>query len=369
MACPMNGDATTPCGSSVEESALNYTSYLHLNELLNCTEPKTEVHDEHLFIIVHQAYELWFKQIILEIDSVREIFSKAIVDEREMLKVNSRLGRVVKILTLLIDQISILETMSPLDFVSFRNDLWTSSGFQSWQFRLIENKIGVKASQRIQYNSAKYRDIFEGNLHTIVEKSENEPSLAALVASWLERTPGLNTESFDFWKEFIEACNKWFNDDMEEALKETDVIKREKLIESRNSHQENFKQIFVQENYDVLVARGDRSLSWSAFKGALMIYYNRDDLLFHGPFQMLSLLMDIDVLLTKWRNGHVLLVQRQIGSKLGTGRSSGYLYLKSTVSDRYRPFLDLFQLSNYLLPTKYVKELHQSLSALQLKTL
>merc|ERR1712080_364683 len=103
--------------------------------------------------------------------------------------------------------------------------------------------------------------------------------------------------------------------------------------------------------------------------GALMIYYNRDDLLFHGPFQMLSLLMDIDALLTKWRNGHVLLVQRQIGSKLGTGRSSGYLYLKSTASDRYRPFLDLFQLSNYLLPTKYVKELQQTLSSSQLKTL
>jgi len=341
---------------------------LQIEELLKCTVPQTDVHDEHLFIIVHQVYELWFKQILCEIDSIRKIFSQPYVDERKMLKVNCRLGRVVKIFTVLVDQISILETMTPLDFASFRSELGTSSGFQSWQFRLIENKIGVKASQRIQYNQQKYRDIFEGHMQELVDKSENEPSLADLVLSWLERTPGLTTKHFNFWEEFIGVCEKWFTEEMEEAMKESDQTRREQLITSYQRHQENFKQIFVKENYDALIARGDRVFSWSAFKGALMIYYYRHEVQFHEAFQLLSLLMDIDGLLTKWRSGHVLLVQRQIGSKLGTGGSSGYLYLKSTVSDRYRPFLDLFQLSNYLVPNKYIKELQEIYSTSQLNS-
>jgi len=281
-----------------------------------------------------------------------------------MLKVNSRLGRIVKIFTVLVDQISVLETMTPLDFAAFRGSLGTSSGFQSCQFRLVENKIGVKYANRIQYNQAKYKEVFKSEPEQAaqIDQSESEQSLADLVAAWLERTPGLETENFDFWKEFIAACHRWFTEEQQEAAQEPDAAKREKILESCKSHEENFKQIFMKEKYDELVKRGDRSFPWAAFKGALMIYYNRDEVLFHEPFQMLSLLMDIDVLMTKWRSAHVLLVQRMIGSKAGSGGSSGYFYLRSTVGDKYRPFLDLFQLSNYLIPQKYVNELQMSLS-------
>lgn len=361
MACPFTGNGTKPRQEDKDNNdSLTYSSYLKVHDLLNCMQQQTEHHDEHLFIITHQVYELWFKQVLFEIDSVRDIFAQPCVDEREMLKINRRLGRVVKIFTVLVDQINILETMTPLDFAEFRSSLGTSSGFQSWQFRLIENKIGVKATQRIQYNQSKYSEIFDEQLREMIEKSETEPSLASLVASWLERTPDLAT-TFDFWKEFINTCNDWFTEELGETENETDNIVKENLKKSCNEHQTNFKQIFVKETYDELVMRGDRSFSWGALKGALMIYYFRDEALFHEPFQMLSLLMDIDVLLTKWRSAHVLLVQRQIGSKLGTGGSSGYFYLKSTVGDKYRPFMDLFSLSNYLIPNKYVKLLQEKL--------
>ena len=128
------------------------------------------VHDEHLFIIVHQTYELWFKQIIYEIDSIRDTFlgserlqeialmtlngdekaKKAMqdqgmmVDENKMLEINKRLSRVVMILKLMVDQIHVLETMTPLDFMDFRAYLTHASGFQSLQFRLLENKLGVE---------------------------------------------------------------------------------------------------------------------------------------------------------------------------------------------------------------------------------
>ena len=86
-----------------------------------------------------------------------------------------------------------------------------------------------------------------------------------------------------------------------------------------------------------------------------MIYCNRDEIHFHKPFQMLSLLMDMEVLLTKWHTAQVLLVQRMIGSKIANGGFNHHL--ESTAKDKHRPFLDLFHLSNYLIPTKYVHDL------------
>jgi len=371
MACPyMQQEKGVKSRSDEDEdkSSLTYTSYLHINDLLQCQVMQTTEHDEHLFIVIHQVYELWFKQVLHEVDSVRGFFSKPVVDERKMLKVNSRLQRIVKIFTVLVDQINILETMTPLDFATFRGELGTSSGFQSCQFRLIENKIGVKSNNRIQYNRQDYKETFDGIMALTVKKSEEEPSLADLVTTWLERTPGLETETFDFWTEFMSTCEQWFSEETSEAEHEHDKDKQEKMREGCRQRREHFQQILIEENYMRLVERGDRSLTWAAFKGALMIYYNRDEVLFHEPFQMLSLLMDIDVLLTKWRSAHVLLVQRMIGSKTGTGGSSGYFYLRSTVGDKYRPFLDLFQLSNYLIPKKFVKQLQISMSKHSMNT-
>ncbi|GFX92425.1 tryptophan 2,3-dioxygenase [Trichonephila clavipes] len=136
-----NGNQT-PC--------MLYGEYLQLDQLLNCVKPASEiygnelVHDEHLFIITHQAYELWFKQIIFELDSVKNLFSSEAIDENRMLRITSRLNRIVVILKVLVDQIAILETMAPLDFMEFRNYLSPASGFQSVQFRVIENMLGVK---------------------------------------------------------------------------------------------------------------------------------------------------------------------------------------------------------------------------------
>ena len=149
--------------------------FLQLDKILTAQTLQSEihdypVHDEHLFIIVHQTYELWFKQIIYEIDSIRDTFlgserlqeialmtlngdekaKKAMqdqgmmVDENKMLEINKRLSRVVMILKLMVDQIHVLETMTPLDFMDFRAYLTHASGFQSLQFRLLENKLGVE---------------------------------------------------------------------------------------------------------------------------------------------------------------------------------------------------------------------------------
>nr|QMT62772.1 tryptophan 2,3 dioxygenase [Doryteuthis pealeii] len=343
---------------------LSYSEYLKLNKLLKCQHPisaeagKT-VHDEHLFIITHQAYELWFKQILYEIDSVRSLFSSSCVDEGKTLQIICRLNRIVLILKLLVDQFMILETMTPLDFIDFRGYLSSASGFQSLQFRLIENKLGVKESNRVKYNQQHYLKVF--NDEESVQKlqdSLNSPSLFKLVESWLERTPGLEKNGFNFWKKYEEAVDCWLEESIRKpAQKENDPKKREILMMEYAKQKESFDSIFSEELHSKYVERGERNLSHEALQGALIISLYRDEPRFSQPFQIISYLMDIDSLLTKWRYNHVTTVQRMIGSKIGTGGSSGYQYLRSTVSDRYKVFLDLFNLSTFLLPRECIPPL------------
>uniref|UniRef100_A0A914YC99 Tryptophan 2,3-dioxygenase n=1 Tax=Panagrolaimus superbus TaxID=310955 RepID=A0A914YC99_9BILA len=168
-------------------NGVTYRDYLQLDKLLDCQAMKSAdqglpVPDEHLFIIIHQTYELWFKQIIFDIDHVRMLLNNTIVDETKTLQIVSLLERTVRILKLLAEQILILETMSPLDFVEFRKYLTSASGFQSLQFRLLENKLGVKNDHRVKYNQQHYRDVFrtDKEMEDLVD-SETQPSLFKLV--------------------------------------------------------------------------------------------------------------------------------------------------------------------------------------------
>lgn len=113
----------------------------------------------------------------------------------------------------------ILETMTPLDFMDFRNYLSPASGFQSLQFRLLENKLGLKIENRNKYNQ-QYFKIFGDDAHALesIEASESEPSLSDLVQKWLARTPGLEKEGFDFWGKFKFSVDQFLNKQVEEAM-------------------------------------------------------------------------------------------------------------------------------------------------------
>jgi tryptophan 2,3-dioxygenase len=135
-----------------------YRDYLQLDKILNAQVPLsaaqgTPAHDERLFIIIHQVYELWFKQIQHELDDVLDIFSKEYIDEKQIGIAVSRLRRITEIQKVLVDQLNVLETMTALDFLEFRHLLSPASGFQSVQFREIENKLGVVPEQRMGYDS------------------------------------------------------------------------------------------------------------------------------------------------------------------------------------------------------------------------
>ena len=136
-------------------SDLYYSNYLGLDKILDSQHPVSarhgvEAHDEMLFIITHQAYEVWFKQIIYELDSIIALLSQDEIDDNsgDMGVIVRRARRIVEIWKLLIQQIDILETMSSVDFLEFRNFLIPASGFQSVQFKLIEAKIGLRIEGR-----------------------------------------------------------------------------------------------------------------------------------------------------------------------------------------------------------------------------
>ncbi|XP_071786743.1 tryptophan 2,3-dioxygenase-like [Asterias amurensis] len=366
MSCPfMQGQraaAKTIGDAEDDDPAMHYHKYLHLEKVLGSQHLQSEkegskVHDEHLFIVVHQVYELWFKQMLYEIDSVRSLLSEVPFDERKQLVINQRMGRVVGIAKIQVEQIHILETMTPMDFLEFRTFLAPASGFESQQFRILENRLGLKPEWRVKYAQKNYKHAHQGEQLEGILQAEEEPSLLSIVEKWLERTPGLDSDCFNFWKKFQDAAQAMIDDIRRSAEGSESDEEKAAIMQEYELAQQTFQTVFDVDTHNMLVSRGDRRFSHKALQGALFISLYRDQCRFSQPFQFLTLLMDLDSLIMRWRLNHVQLVQRMIGSRPGTGGSSGYMYLKATSSDRYKVFVDLFNLSTFLLPRKYIPAL------------
>jgi tryptophan 2,3-dioxygenase len=333
---------------------VEYAEYLKLDQLLGSQSPKSDAHgrpahDEMLFVIVHQTYELWFKQILHELDSVLALFRADSVDERSIGVALARLARVTEIQKLLVDQLRILETMTPLDFLDFRDFLLPASGFQSVQFRLIENKLGLRAEQRA-VTQKPLGGALAAAWRAALSASETEPSLFTLVERWLERTPFLETPGFRFWESYRSAVADMLAGDRRTIETNPTLSEGERRVQLAELEQTEaaFAALLDQATHDRLVAEGQRRLSWAATQAALFIHLYRDQPILHLPFRFLTTLVDVDELLATWRYRHALMVHRMIGTKIGTGGSSGHRYLLSTV-ERNKIFTDLYNLSTFLI--------------------
>jgi tryptophan 2,3-dioxygenase len=234
-----------------EGRELSYGSYLKVPELLSLQQGLSGEHDELLFIVAHQAYELWFKVVLFELEAARDR-----IDSDDIFFARHHLHRVHVIEKLLVEQIEVLETMSPQDFLTFRSKLAPASGFQSVQFREIEFLSGLKQPQYVARLEATPDEL--GRLRRRLE----EPSL----------------------------------DDAFRAL---------------------------------ITRRGSPSL--------LEIFRNRER--YGDLFDLCEALLNHDETFAHWRARHVLMVERQIGGKTGTGGSSGAEYLRSTLGKRFYPEL------------------------------
>ena len=344
-----------------------YADYLGLEKILDSQKPRSEevgspVHDELLFIITHQAYELWFKQIIHEIDSVIDIFKESYIEERNLSTIVNRLNRVSMIQELLIDQIKILESMTPMDFLEFRNLLNPASGFQSKQFRVIENKLGLLREDRLKFSKEPYDSFLKNNDKKDVREAENQKSLFFYLEQWLERTPFLEDGSFNFWKEYKSSVNNMLNEDVN-LIKNNKNLSNEEMTRTLAHYDKilyNYNIIFDDKEYEKLLKKGVKKISRKACLSSLFIMLYRDQPILDLPYRIITKLIDIDNLMNKWRYGHANLAQRMIGSKIGTGGSAGHSYLSKTL-EKHKIFDDLTNLSTYLIPRSSLPSLPEKL--------
>jgi len=296
--------------------SIHYKKYLGLEQLLSAQRLRSEdlekpAHDEMLFIIIHQVYELWFKQIIHELESVNKMFKNDYLDERSIGTAVERLDRVIVIFELLVQQIKVLETMTPMDFLEFRSYLFPASGFQSFQFRKMEVMLGLPADQRITYNNKPYHSAFSEEERTELEMLENNGSLVKELIDWLERIPFLQFNEFSFLASYKEAV-------------------------------------------------GTLRFSYKATIAALFIKLYKDEPILQLPNLLLERLIDVEELLTVWRYRHAQMVLRMLGKKIGTGGSSGHTYLAKT-AEKHHIFHDLYNLSTMMIPRGDLPELPEEL--------
>jgi tryptophan 2,3-dioxygenase len=341
---------------AAEEKPIYYADYLQLERLLDTQHPVSTqrghpAHDEMLFIIVHQAFELWFKQILHELDAVMRMMGAETVAEKDIGRAVHALRRINEIQRLLIEQLAVLETMTPLDFLDFRDDLVPASGFQSVQFRLIENRLGLTPRHRLKIKGAAYTDVMSSAHAEQVHATESEPSLLDHVNGWLERTPFLQFGDFDFWQAYREAVGQMLERDRRVVATHPNIDAEERAVQLArfDDMTTTFEALFDRDRWDELRAQGRRRLSHQAILAALLINLYRDEPILTLPFRFLTGLVDIDEGFTAWRQRHALMAHRMIGGRIGTGGTSGHEYLEAAAR-RHRIFQDLFDLPTFFIP-------------------
>jgi tryptophan 2,3-dioxygenase len=343
--------------------SIYYWDYLQLDKLLTSQDPESvkhgaPAHDEMLFIVVHQAFELWFKQILHELDAVFAVVGREPVRDKEMGRAVASLRRITEIQRLMIVQLDVLETMTPLDFLDFRDYLLPASGFQSVQFRLIENRLGLTPRHRLKIKGAAYTDVLSADHTAMLEGSESEPSLLDHVESWLARTPFLNFGEFDFWSAYRKAVHDMLERDRRviETHPNLDDEERANQLAKFADTMASFEALFDRDRWEALRTEGKRRLSYQAVLAALLINMYRDEPIFQLPFRFLTGLVDIDEGFTAWRQRHALMAHRMIGGRIGTGGTSGHAYLQAAAA-KHRLFGDLFDLPTFFIPRAELPEL------------
>ncbi len=333
---------------------VHYSDYLQLDKILEAQLPesdrlKTPAHDEMLFIVIHQAYELWFKQLLHETSSIVEILKKPALNDNspELQTVVHRLNRMATILRVLVHQVDIMETMTPMDFLDFRDMLRPASGFQSVQFKLLEAILGLKFEHR--HGQEYYTSQLRPAEVQKVKEAEAGNSLLHLLNGWLERMPFFN-ESFN-WEGFVISAPL---NELHPFWAEYRHRYEQSLSEAERSNLEMFDKIFLEDQQGQ--SDPSRNLSAAASRAALFIMLYRGYPILQLPFQLLNNLLEIDEQLSTWRYRHVNMVQRMIGTRIGTGGSSGRDYLRSAL-DKHYIFREIAQLTSFLIERRRLPQL------------
>jgi tryptophan 2,3-dioxygenase len=341
-----------------------YADYLRLSELLSLQVRESErigraAHDEMLFIVVHQAYGLWFKQILHELDAVQAEFAHEPLADESLGRIVHALDRINEILKLLVHQLDVLETMTPLDFLDFRDLLIPASGFQSVQFRTIEIRLGLKQGDRLPLGDKPFEALLAPADRERISRAETGEKLIDQLDRWLARTPFVEVSDYAFRTAYREAVVHALEADARRVRSSGVMSVKQRDAEAGAIDQalDSFRAIFAPQS-----SPSPWRMSAKAVEAALFITVYRDEPVLQLPFRLLAALMDVEETLTLWRYRHALMVRRMIGVKVGTGGSSGHDYLRRT-AEQYQIFGDLFALASYLIPRSALPPLPPAIKA------
>ncbi len=331
---------------------VTYETYLRLDNILDAQEPMgpdgkprpRAHHDEMLFVVVHQAYELWFKQVIHELTRACDLLADDPVPEPAIPRICSALRRVHEIQKVMLAHLPVIETMNPVDFLAFRDSLGNASGFQSAQFRELEIMAGLRDEQRVNYQGDTFERRFRPETIARFDALRSRPSLRQALNTWLERTPcepGFVATYLMAFDGYVDAQTKTHKDNPQLSDKE-----RANAVGMLENYRRNGHEFLEGDDADMHAA-------------CLFIAAYRDEPLLERPNRLLDSLLEFEELWRLWRFRHARMVERMIGLRVGTGGSSGVAYLDKTATERYRIFTVILESRSFLIPRKLLPPLKE----------
>ena len=329
-----------------------YGGYLGLHDLLSLQRDEQGVsNDEMHFIIVHQTFELWFKQVNRELRDVRDILAAEHVPESDVPKAVSHLSRVTEIYRLMTHQWKVMETLTPQGFLAFRDGLGTASGFESYQMREMEILLGLEDVGRVSdmdplghFRKLSTRSEADAAALARLEKTLSETTLATALSNWLSRTPIMGSlygsENDDGTvAEYVEAHLSAYAKIGEDtcARMEAQGVDNIEAVRNRFKSASDGAKDFLMPNGKINRSRA----------GLLFIESYRELPLLAWPRVLIDAVVELEESMVLFRTHHARMVERIIGRRVGTGGSSGVDYLDATT--KYRIFGDLWGVRTLLL--------------------
>ncbi|PXF22685.1 MAG: tryptophan 2,3-dioxygenase [Methanobacteriota archaeon] len=338
-------------GNDGDARTQTYADYLNLHEFLDLQGGDELSNDQLHFVIVHQSFELWFKLIISELRCVRDVLDQTLVPEAEVPTAVHHMERVTEIFRLMAHQWKVMGTLTPQDFLTFRDGLGTASGFESFQMRELEIMLGLPDSDRVaemdplaHFRKLAERSERDAEILANLEATAAAPSLAESLTRWLTRTP---------------IQGSLYGDEGDDAVVAGFV--EEYLLAQARLSDEAVQRLATQgvQDMDAVRARFEGAAAGAreflmpdgeadrARVGLLFIESYRELPLLAWPRTLIDAVVGLEEAMLLWRSAHARMVERMIGRRVGTGGSSGVDYLDATT--RYRVFGDLWAVRTLLI--------------------
>jgi tryptophan 2,3-dioxygenase len=354
----------------------SYWDYLKLDRLLTLqdgfeADGDVDSADELHFIVVHQVYELWFKLVLRSLRLARDRMSEPRVAEETVPYVVHHLRRISTVLQIAVQHWKVVETLTPQDFLAFRDKLTPASGFQSFQLREIEIVMGLEEAERIAYGRVTpLQHISElGKASPTgrmawerIEAARIEESFLAALNDWLYRTPIHGSSPGEpedearvraFVDDYLAAADRLHDSGLERLVAALGEPSRSDITERFAATKATARSFLLAE--DVGGERSDRVRRVRA--ASLFIESYRDLPLLAWPRLLLDAVVEMEEQLLLFRHAHARMVERVIGRRVGTGGSGGVDYLDKTLS--YRVFRDLWAIRTVLLQKSALPPLQQ----------